>query len=293
MGKISVKYYLNKKVKPQKIRDLRLGEFVEGYPLYYYITIRRKTIHKPSRLNIFLSEEMFEGGVSRVEFGDELLEAAINYEINLIKGICSIYEQDYERGEVKTAYRALGDRGFASKDEYTNDLNAYIEFYATSIRRLAKAQTKEAIRVLFNDETWLELEEKLGKFSGVVEVKPTTELGDRVLNYYSKAFGDSAIIDLYAYYVIKLFEINTTSQAINRIGLTVYEWEYGDAKEWVWDNIIRSRTEGQKMRRKTTNKFLLSISRAEYDKKIIPIIDDICSAEHRIEAKYEEMKRGL
>lgn len=120
--KISVKHYLNKKtVKPC------LVDGVEKYPIYYYITFMRRTIHKPSLIDQFFSEAEFE------KYSNDWLGGLLKSERNEIEKIGNIFLEDYENDCINKKLKFLSNRGFTSKDEFINDFNSYVEFYSKCI----------------------------------------------------------------------------------------------------------------------------------------------------------------
>lgn len=300
MGKISVKYYLNKGVKPIQQKSLG-GELVELYPLYYYITIRRKTIHKPSKLKFYLSEASFIDGMAvqdkRVPYielspNGKQLQGMLDYETNLIKGIAEIYEKDYTEGNVKVAYQNLAQRGFNSKDAYTNNLNAYIEFYTEPVKSLAHRNALAVSRELFVKNI-SDIRKSLGRFAGIVGIQPTQDISDDTIAFYEKAYNYEAVKDLYAYYLIALYETNTSNQTIRQLGLSVYEWIFGEGKKWVWDNIRGEQVKTKKRDRNTQLEKLLTLTEEEYQSELVSIIDFVCSGADRVEKAYKEMKAGI
>lgn len=303
MGKISIKYYLNKNVKPQIQKfdvgenDKKYFEEVELYPLYYYITTRRKTIHKPSRISLYVSERNLKYRIHWMygeHFGD-----IMDYEAYLITKIVELFDKDYTEGNVKTAFQRITNKSFNSKDDYTNNLNAYIEFYMEAVRDLATREADEVTELLFKSKE-RELRKKLGKFSHMVKLTPLTINTDRMLETYEQAFGSSFVTEIYAKYIIQLFMQNVhslvgmpTAQAMRKIGLTVYEWVFGNGKELVWENLEGERKIKNKNVRDTNLPRCLTMTRKEYDNEIVPIIDRVCSVEDRIEKAYQAMKRGI
>ena len=77
MKKITVKRFLNKKLKPLEVyKDLELG-----YPLYYSITYNRKTQHIKSLCGAVMTQKAFE----YLEQTGEPLNYETNYQITYIK----------------------------------------------------------------------------------------------------------------------------------------------------------------------------------------------------------------
>ena len=111
--KISIKHYLNKKLKT--------GSPEDGYSVYYYITIKRRTIIKPSIV--------FVDFVKENEFEDSFTQKLIEREHELITKVCELYLTDLENGKVNKDIKLLADREFNSKDEFVNGLNSYISYY--------------------------------------------------------------------------------------------------------------------------------------------------------------------
>lgn len=130
--KINIKHYLNKKLKS--------GNPDDGYSVYYYITIKRRTILKPSIIGI-VKEADFESGK---------YNEATEKERNLIKKVAEKYLDDLDNNRVNLQIKDLVDRGFNSKDEFVNGLNSYISYYYDKdiISILKEHQQKEIIKAI-------------------------------------------------------------------------------------------------------------------------------------------------
>lgn len=289
MGKISVKHYLNKKVKPSY--EFHKDGLIEAYRLYYYITVRRKTIHKPSIIGIDMTEDVFEGREwndnRRVQYGCMELNDLLNAESDLIKSIVGLYEREYEEGKVKTAYRGLADRKFASKDEYINDLNAYIDFYSKSVLELISSEAIKTSYALFEGEE-VQLHKRLGKFAKMVTFKPAYYANEEGIEAYTEAFGVDKVLSMYSEVLLEIAE--KTMEEIF-IGVSVYDWQFGKAKDILWDFIYKLRM--LKGKDRINNEYILNMTREQYDKGIVREIDRVCSAEYRVETMCQEMKPGL
>lgn len=130
--KINIKHYLNKKLKS--------GNPEDGYSVYYYITIKRRTILKPSIIGI-VKEADFESG----KYNEETEK-----ERNLIKKVAEKYLDDLDNNRVNLQIKDFADRGFNSKDEFVNGLNSYISYYYDKdiISILKDHQKKEIIKAI-------------------------------------------------------------------------------------------------------------------------------------------------
>ncbi|MCQ2301992.1 MAG: hypothetical protein MJZ94_05135 [Bacteroidales bacterium] len=137
--KISVTHFLKKSK----------GDTEKGI-LYYYITIKRRTILKPSKIPYLLSNEEFENRVCK---------DAMEKERDLIVRVCELYIDDLENGKIKYDIKELADRNFKAKDEFTNGLNSYISYYyekdirdllEDSLERKAKETISKRLEELFD-----------------------------------------------------------------------------------------------------------------------------------------------
>lgn len=296
MGKISVKYYLNKNVNPVYIGRER----VEAYPLYYYITVRRKTIHKPSDILIYLpigtnleTGELAEadkiGVRASVDMwgGMERVLECIKQESERVIGIVDIFEKDYEAKSVKSAYRMLSNRSFNSKDEYTNDLNAYIEFYREDLESLSTRDAKEQFKVVF-DENIQEIRKRLGSFAYIIKVTPHDRISEEMIEIYEDIGDKQGTIVLYANHLIQLYNQNN-----KRDRMSVYSWIYGNGKELVWQNLEYEKSKANPKERNTHLEKVLQMSKEEFYGDIVQVIDRVCSVTDRIDKAYKYMMRGI
>lgn len=115
--KISVTHFLNKKIKREiTVRDTIIFE----YGVYYYITIKRRTILKPSAIKHYALE---------LEFENKIYEEYFEKEKKIITSICELYLNDWEENKVNHDIKDLANREFKAKDDFTNGLNSYISYY--------------------------------------------------------------------------------------------------------------------------------------------------------------------
>lgn len=146
MGKITVKHYLNKRLKPE-IDDFDKSKY---YPLYLTITVQSKNIKRRSNINDFVTEKDFENDFISIPETKRRAE----YESNLITRIIKLFLYDIENKKVNKGLISFFDlKGYNSKDDFMNILNAYIDFYSHSIY--------EAISNFCNDEIEKEVFTKL------------------------------------------------------------------------------------------------------------------------------------
>jgi len=124
MGKITVKHYLNKQLKPEKD-----GEELY-YPLYVSITVKSKNIKRRSHLMHDITESNLHDNL----FDFPETKNQLNYEVNLLTRIVKLYINDIEKKTVnKHLIYFRPSKGYNSKDDFINLLNAYIDFYSDSI----------------------------------------------------------------------------------------------------------------------------------------------------------------
>lgn len=126
MGKITVKHYLNTNLKP----DIDDYDNTKYYPVYLSITVESKNIKRKSNITSYIGEIEFKSGLKNKPD----IKRHLEYEVNLITRIIKLYQQDIENNKVNRGLMLFFDlKGYNSKDEYINILNAYIDFYSHSI----------------------------------------------------------------------------------------------------------------------------------------------------------------
>lgn len=284
MGKISLRYYLNKNTKAKKVKTDR-GANARGFGLYYYITIRRKTIHKPSILGVFLSREMLETRRGGTELKGELLGVAMDYEEDVTKRILALYEEDYERKAVRKAMLRLGGRAYNSTDVYTNYLNAYIEYYATPLEALIRAEAENAI-----ERTAEELAQRvrayLGDVANLIDIraKHKANAGFNLSCYLPYIGSGGGLEELQALELVKLFRKEKRG-IFGVFLLPCFEWAHGDGKAWIWSHFEEHRSKGRKV-----CECLKGLTLEDYNSKIAPILNKVCTLSDRVDKLYQDLK---
>lgn len=275
MGKISIKHYLNKNVKPYKAINPQSGEEVEKYPLYYYITVRRKTIHKPSRIDVYLTEEELE--LYRSTEGENI-NTWIRNEESEILGIVKMYEEDVESNSVKSVLRLLSSRGFNSKDEYTNNLNAYIDYYGVPIQELVYESAQDKVLELC-DKKREDIKELLGNYSEIVRIQLESPRKEERLRMYEKLFPNEDLRILIADHILEYASISKGGD------ISIYAWTLPETKEKLWLEI-------QSIRARTKVDYIKKLDKIKFFEEIVPVIDKACSTENRIDTHIKEIKKG-
>lgn len=123
MGKITVKHYLNKKLKPDIEPE---GNY---YPLYVSLTVNKKNIRQRSQINLMIPENDFE---NKADCPKEYFEL-MAYEVDLFTRITQRLLSDINERKVSDALlNSTFNRG-NSKDEFTSLWNTYLNYYTSSI----------------------------------------------------------------------------------------------------------------------------------------------------------------
>lgn len=229
MGKISVKHYLNKKVQPRIDPDTS----ITTYPIYYYITASRKTIHKPSQYGIFVSEDEFQQISSDVDNSNSL-NMILTAESKLVTKICECFFEDYNNDTVKTDLSIKSKRGYTSKDDIVNGINMYIEYYSQSIVSMI--------------ETWFETSrsyyfaKKLTDFFDLTMFDNSTkgislnvrfsEINEKTVLFYKQNTTDK----LYKLHLLCLF-LYACDEIIysDLMGLHIIDWTHGNLRNELFD----------------------------------------------------------
>lgn len=121
MGKITIKHYLNKRVKPE-YNDSTNNEY---YPINYSITVNRKTTYRQSRIFNTYSNELFNNDIE--------LKEAIKKETDLLNRIIDIYLFDFEKKQLRNEYEIFSNKNYNSTDEMLNQINIYIDYYTKCV----------------------------------------------------------------------------------------------------------------------------------------------------------------
>ncbi|MFI3304798.1 MAG: hypothetical protein SNF68_08675 [Rikenellaceae bacterium] len=278
MGKISVKHYLNKKVNP----ILLPGDTeCKMYPIYYYITANRKTIHKPSKTGLFVTEIEFEQ--KKCTDGRNIyFEELLNAEVRTITKICTIFFNDYDNNKVEKRYRYLFERGFSSKDDIVNGINMYIEFYSKSLSSLAtkyfdtisndyitqKATSSFDISMFGNNPDAVKLSITFGDY-------PDASFVD-VTQFYSQNT-NSEILNIY-YLKMFLFYCYGESQKKYGVDLPLIEWIAGDLENDLIDFL--NKKDIRDNLREIFGTF--EITTNFYKTNLVPIINELCKLETQL-----------
>lgn len=278
MGKISVKHYLNKKVKPIIENENSTEE--KKYPIYFYITINRKTIHKPSIIVKYFTESEFEdSNFSDNKIGS--LREFLRNEVQTITAICEKFSIEYENGKTNDVVRYLTKRGFEAKDEFINGLNSYIAFYSQSIGYYLHLYTEQQIKnCLFEklektfDLSMFDCPQKMVNFS------LNTDKDDDYMTFYENNL-DRKTLKLYCFREI-LSELEFLKGGIYGYGLTLIEWINGTAQDYISENINSPQLEG---RLETMNdmRICLKIDKIYFESDIKQIISEIISPNYQIQ----------
>jgi len=248
MGKISVKHYLNKKIKASE--EPFFGDEPE-YPVYYYITVNRKTIHKPSHIHVYLSDKLFETGVTPFGIGTNTNEL-MKTEARMITKACELFLEDHEAGRVEKRYRLLFRRGFAAKDEFINGLNSYIEFYTQSLYYLVSDYARKEIGEYFREKILSAFDVSMIESRKLYDNDSAAKMpdglfgpliGEEERNFYSKNL-DADRLNLY--YLEKYLHTCLASTNIKYgYDLPLVEWLYGDLKKTILDTLANKEKAGK------------------------------------------------
>jgi len=290
--KISVTHYLNKKVKPIEdgvINDSGIfeptGELM--YPIYYYITIKRKTIHKPSKFEHYITEKEFENrNITFADIGS--LNEAIRNEIRIISKTCELFLSDYDKNRVNNDIQALSNRGFNAKDEFINGLNSYIEFYTSSISDcIEKYTNREIERFLFSKmANFLDLsmfENKRLKFDFGKYAVITDSL------FFEKNLTGDTLGLFYMNEIIYSAQMGIDVSINNKYGgnFPIIEWFKGDLKSTVSKILLNEKdlfkgvvVDLQAIKQK------LNIDENYIKEKFIPLLDEILTPEYQIKNRF-------
>lgn len=127
MKKISVKHYLNTRLKPE----------IEGkekiYPLYLSVTYDRMNIRIPSNIINGISTSITEKKFIEKKIDKKTL-FKLNYEIDLIKRCVEIFKDDEDKKQLnKNLQNFYSLKKYRSKTERLNIFNSYIDYYTHSI----------------------------------------------------------------------------------------------------------------------------------------------------------------
>lgn len=247
-SKISVTHYPNLRVKPD-IVELE-EEVLELYPVYYYITIKRRTIHRVSITGI---------GVEKPEDMSRYQE--IEDETKIIKGICQMYLDDLENNRVNQDI--IGDINPKTKDRFVAELNAYIKYWTDSVASELwclvhygiKLSIEEKMSSVLNWEGLSEEEQMRMTISVELNVGDFLERGDYIFLENNTEGEDKDL--LYAWYLIEFLD---RFGVFGELLLTRYTLEKEIKIEAILEGIQKNREE---IKRWFGSEKLASITREE------------------------------
>jgi hypothetical protein len=282
MGKISVKHYLNKKVKPSDdpefADDPEYADLPE-YPIYYYITINRKTIHKPSKIHICLNDKLFSKGVTRMGMGNTI--ELMKYESKMITKACELFLKDYETGKVNSKYILLSRRGFKAKDIFVNGLNSYIEFYTQSIYTLVCDYTRKEINSYLVNKLEKALDLSMCKKGAVSNVEITINTDNLFTNVELEFYRRNLDNERMNLYYLEKCMYNCLAATNMKYGydLPLVEWLYGDLKDTILNTITRKK-EDDRLQIFCENS---GFNKDYFEKHFEPIINKLVTLEFQVE----------
>ncbi|MFV8335187.1 hypothetical protein ACNQF7_03760 [Flavobacterium sp. RSP29] len=127
MSKITVKHYLNTRLKPE------IDDKVKIYPLYLSITYDRMNIRTPSEIYNGIATTIKEGDIEKNKI-EKQISFKLKYEKDLIERCVIEFEKDEKAKRIKKDYYLLYPlKKYRSKNERLNILNSYVDFYTHSI----------------------------------------------------------------------------------------------------------------------------------------------------------------
>ena len=283
-SKISVTHYLNKKVKPlpknkaEFYNESKDKEYLPEYPIYYYITIKRKTIHKPSVIHTYLPDNLFE---KNIQVSQGFLQDLIKAERNIITKIADIFLTDYEAGRVEKRYRYLFGRGFNAKDEFINGLNSYIAFYTQCLYSLASGYSRKEIKDFMLNRMLKDIDTSMLDDSNRLRI---TYNDDNVfdwgkkLEFYKGNLNDD---NLNGYFLECLLrECLAVTSLKYGYDLPLIEWIKGDLKNDILGEAEKSR---ERLGQIWGN---FGFNKAYFDKHFEPIINKIITVEYQDKYKH-------
>lgn len=247
-SKISVTHYPNLRVKPD-IVELE-EEVLELYPVYYYITIKRRTIHRVSLTGI---------GVEKPEDIERCEE--LKAEARIIKGVCKMYLDDLDNNSVNQDI--IEDINPKTKDRFVAELNAYIKYWTDSVAidlwKIFHSRVKYSIvEKMESVLTWrgLSEEEQMRMTISIgLNVGEFLERGDYIFLENNTEGEDREL--LYAWYLIEFLDRYSVLEPLQ---LTRYTLEKEIKIEAILEGIQKNREE---IKRWFGSEKLASITREE------------------------------
>ena len=150
MSKITVKHYLNTRLKPE------IEDKVNIYPIYLSITYDRMNIRTPSQIFNGFTTTIKEGDFEKNKIEKHSL-IKLNYEKDLIERCVIEFENDENLKRLRKDYQLLYSiKNYRSKSERLNILKSYIDFLTHSIYAVVSDflynEIKTGILVNINNE---------------------------------------------------------------------------------------------------------------------------------------------
>lgn len=138
MSKITVKHYLNKRLKP--VETIENKDF---FPVYLSITYDRMNIRKPSAFYHYNGTFFEVENESDFKKIDEKYLFKLNYEIDLYTRCIKYFIKDDSNKNLNRDYFKIHkSKKYNSKNERLNFLNSYLDFYKCSIYDVISSELK-------------------------------------------------------------------------------------------------------------------------------------------------------
>jgi hypothetical protein len=146
MSKITIKHYLNTRLKPE------IDDKIKIYPIYLSITFDRMNIRTPSNLKNGTETQITEKDFLKNKI-DKAILFKMNYEIDLIKRSVENFKTDEKLNQLRNDYKLLyGIHNYKSKNERLNILNSYIDYQTHPIFGVVSSFLESELKKVFNEK---------------------------------------------------------------------------------------------------------------------------------------------
>ncbi len=183
MKKITVKHYPNNQLKPE------IEESNIYYPIYVSITVNRINVRRKSALNIGLDRYLSIEDYQNDFINKPESRRRVKYEQDLLYRITKQLINDIDNNSIKRELLFfISSKGYNSKTEFVNLLNAYIDFYSYSIfDAVAQHCTNEIEKEIYMKLSNTFKIEKQEDIKEIFQYKTATQEVDFIYNNLSRS----------------------------------------------------------------------------------------------------------
>ncbi|PTD14369.1 hypothetical protein [Flavobacterium columnare] len=227
MSKITVKHFLNTRLKPE------IENNVEKYPVFCMILFNRHTIIKKSITFLKLSKEEFENKKFSGKFKKQI-ELSLNYELGLIYRIVKIFAFDKDKNKISNNFLNFDSRfSYKSKNKELNQLNSYLNYYVSNVNEAISnfiykenviIEFKSKIDSVFNFENNNDIKESIIEVFGNAEIFASDWDSESKMLFLKNNISSEKLELVFLDYCFEEFETYLENKKTGYWCIPLFEW---------------------------------------------------------------------